>query len=350
MEQKPSSSSKYCQFPNQLRYDSASGDWVVVATGRGKRPDAFRNTRPVTSSIEPKDCPFCNLQMPPKLVMVNGKVIDNNQLLADWTLAVIENKYPAFCPADRIVKQKVGKFYQIMNAIGFCEVVLTKDHFKHMFQMEVAQVKEIIDAYQLRYNALKREKFVGNISVFHNYGPEAGASQSHPHSQIITSPFVDVDFIRSLASAKRYQAKHHRCIYCELNKWEMKEKVRIIFENEDFIAICPFASKTAFETIISPKKHVSNFEAAGESLKWSLAEALRVSLGKIQNGLNNPPFNFYLHTAPSDGKKHPYYHWHWTIFPKTSILAGFEMGTKMEISTIEPEAAAEYLRNQSANA
>jgi UDPglucose--hexose-1-phosphate uridylyltransferase len=133
-----------------------------------------------------------------------------------------------------------------------------------------------------------------------------------------------------------------------MNKWEMKEKSRIVFENEHFLAICPFASKTAFETIISPKKHLSRFEEANEEIKWSLAEVFRTVLGKIKNGLNDPSFNYYLHTSPADGKKHSYYHWHWTIFPRIGIQAGFEIGTKMEISAIEPEAAAEYLRDQSA--
>jgi len=71
-----------------------------------------------------------------------------------------------------------------------------------------------------------------------------------------------------------------------------------------------------------------------------------VALKKIYKGLHDPPYNFYLHTAPCDGKQYPYYHWHWTILPKTSIWAGFELGARMEISTIEPEKAAEYLRKQ----
>jgi len=32
--------------------------------------------------------------------------------------------------------------------------------------------------------------------------------------------------------------------------------------------------------------------------------------------------------------------------PKTGIWAGFEIGTRMEISTITPEKAAEYLKKQ----
>ena len=61
-------------------------------------------------------------------------------------------------------------------------------------------------------------------------------------------------------------------------------------------------------------------------------------------GFGRSAYNFYLHTAPCDGKEYPYYHWHWTILPKTSTWAGFELGSRMEISTIEPEKAAEYLR------
>jgi UDPglucose--hexose-1-phosphate uridylyltransferase len=131
-----------------------------------------------------------------------------------------------------------------------------------------------------------------------------------------------------------------------MNEWEKKINKRVVSENEDFIAICPFASKTAFEVIISPKKHFSYFERIIEKEKFGLAEIFQKTMKKIYRGLQNPDYNFYLHTAPCDGQNHEYYHWHWTILPKTSVWAGFEIGTKMEISTIEPEKAAEYLRKQ----
>ncbi|KKQ96740.1 MAG: Galactose-1-phosphate uridylyltransferase [Parcubacteria group bacterium GW2011_GWC2_39_11] len=131
-----------------------------------------------------------------------------------------------------------------------------------------------------------------------------------------------------------------------MNSWEIKNRERVVFENKEFMAVCPFASKMAFQVIISPKKHLSMFEEITEEEKLQLAEAFQIILGKIYKGLNDPPYNFYLHSAPCDGKDHSYYHWHWTILPKTSIWAGFEIGARMEISTIEPERAAEYLREQ----
>ena len=102
--------------------------------------------------------------------------------------------------------------------------------------------------------------------------------------------------------------------------------------------------------IVTPKKHLSNFEKITEEEKTYLVEAFLNALRALYGGLGDPAFNFYLHTAPCDDKTdYGYYHWHFTILPHTAIPAGFEVGTKMEISTIEPEKAAEYLKNHIAD-
>jgi len=191
-----------------------------------------------------------------------------------------------------------------------------------------------------------KKPFVNYISIFHNHGPEAGASQPHPHSQIITTPLIDIDLEKALLNSQRHFKKKKGCVYCRMTKWEMKVKKRVVFENESFLAVCPFASKAAFEVIISPKKHLPYFERITEKEKCQLAEALKTVLNKLYKALNNPSYNFYLKTSPCDGENYDFYHWHFTILPKTGIWAGFEIGTRMEISTIEPEKAAEYLRKQ----
>lgn len=61
-----------------------------------------------------------------------------------------------------------------------------------------------------------------------------------------------------------------------MNKWEQKVKKRIIFENELFLAVCPFASRSAFEVIISPKIHYSHFETIKDNEKWKLAEIFQL--------------------------------------------------------------------------
>jgi UDPglucose--hexose-1-phosphate uridylyltransferase len=129
-----------------------------------------------------------------------------------------------------------------------------------------------------------------------------------------------------------------------MNTWEERQKSRIIFSNEKFLALSPFASKAMFEIVITPRQHLSNFEETDEETKWALAETFSKIIKKMYVGLNNPPYNFYLHTAPPVGD-HPHFHWHITIIPRIGYSAGFELGTKIEIVVVSPEAAAEYLRD-----
>jgi len=323
MSRKP----KKPKFPSELRMDLASQDWVVIATGRARKPETFKREKRVSQESSKRACPFC-------------KISKNRSTV------VIPNKFPAFLPYSKLNEKIEGKLYKKMNAVGFHEIVITHDHKKHLAQFSIEQVKEVFDVYQERYLDLMPKRFVNHISIFHNHGQEAGATIFHPHSQIITTPLVDIDLQNALLRSKSYYQKHKKCIYCQMNKWERKVKKRIVFENKGFLVVCPFASKTAFQVIVSPKKHLAYFEKIKEKEKWELAEAFRSALNKIYKALNNPAYNFYLHTAPCDGRKHDYYHWHWTILPKTTTWAGFEIGTRMEISTIEPEKAAEYLRKQ----
>lgn len=343
--------SRKTKFPSELRLDLVSQDWVVIATGRARKPETFKKEKRERKAVSKKTCPFCkiNTQEEPSLIFSNNKRFlfkGWKSLPKDWTVIVIPNKYPAFLPYPRLDKKVEGGIYQKINAAGFHEVVVSRDHQKQLGQFSVEQVKEMFDVYQARYLELKDEKFVNHISIFHNHGPGAGASIAHPHSQIITTPLIDVDLQKALVNSEHYFKEQGECIYCRMNRWERRAKKRIVFENKDFTVICPFASKTAFQTIVSPKKHFAYFELAEEELKWNLAEVFQKALSKLYRGLNDPDYNFYLHTAPCDEQNHDYYHWHWTILPKTSTWAGFEIGTRMEISTIEPERAAEYLKKQ----
>jgi UDPglucose--hexose-1-phosphate uridylyltransferase len=334
---------------SELRMDLASGDWIVVAPGRSNVRKSFKITSRKKIIIPSKNCPFCRIeaQKKPILIYSQGKKMPLEKgIPAKWTTIVIPNMYPAFSPGNSLNERVEGGLYKKINAIGFHELVITRNHNKSLAQLPLKSIKEVFDAYQERYLFLSKQKFVNYISIFHNYGFEAGASQPHPHSQIMTTPLIDTDLRNALFNSSQYYQKHKKCLYCEMIKWEKKTKKRIVFENKDFVVVCPFASKFKFQMIISPKKHSSYFEKITEKEKWSLAEAFQQALGKLYKALGDPSYNFYLHTAPCDNKNHNHYHWHWTIIPKTSIWGGFETGTRMEVSTIEPEKAAEILRKQ----
>ena len=187
------------KFPSELRFDLVSKDWVVIATGRAKRPEMFKKKERAVK----KECPFCKIdtQERPVLVYVKGK--KKPVLSKDWSLVVIPNKYPAVVQGDSLQERAEGP-YQKMDGIGFHEVVVTRDHVKDMSQFTNEQVKEVIDAYQERYLDLMNEDYVNYISIFHNHGQEAGASIEHPHSQLMAIPVTDPDIENSLINSRRY--------------------------------------------------------------------------------------------------------------------------------------------------
>jgi len=343
------------KIPSELRFDPVSKDWVLIATGRARRPETFRTERHNGDRKEweknQRACPFDTLgeQECPTYALLNGMEVELPKTKAcvpkQWTSIALPNKFPAVSQQNSFTTRIVGP-YQAADGVGFHEVLVTKDHAKDIPEFSVKQTKELIDLYHARYNDLKDKEFVNHISIFKNKGPGAGASISHPHSQLIAVPIVDPDVVRSLEGSLRYFEQNKKCIHCVMLEWDRKEKKRIVYENDYYVVVCPFASRVAFETRIYPKKHSAYFEKTGDGSKEDLADALWVAMKKIHIGLNDPDYNYFLHTAPADGGNYEHYHWHLEILPKTSTWAGFELGAGIEISTIEPESAAEFLRAQ----
>ncbi len=332
-------------FPSQLRQDIVSGDWVVIATGRAQRPDDFRR-KEVEKIKDNQPCRFCQILKyeKPILAFSRGEKL-NTPPYDDWTTCVVTNKYPAFSPANKTHRRKIG-IYQVMDGVGFHELVITRDHQRTIAQMDTAEVKEIIDAYQERYLDLSNKPLINYVSIFHNQGKEAGATVTHPHSQIIAIPTLDPDIQSSINGSKRYFQKHRQCPHCAMIKYEQKVHKRVVFENKEFLVVCPFVSRVAFEIRIYPKSHQAYFERIKDNGKWQLAEAFQMTFKALDSGLNHPDYNFFLHTAPCDGKDYHHYHWNWQIIPHTQSIGGFELGTEIEISTITPATAAAFLRRQ----
>jgi UDPglucose--hexose-1-phosphate uridylyltransferase len=295
---------------SELRLDLVSGDWVVIAANRAQRPESSVVT----------DCPFCG----------HDKIVS------------ILNDFPAFSYADNLNERFNGP-NKIIDGVGFHEVIIYPDHDKDLHQFSTEELKKMIDIFQARYLNLIDKKFIKYVSIFHNHGKEAGASVAHPHSQIIAIPVIDPQLRDSIDGAENFYKEKNKCVYCEMIEWDKKDGQRVVYENEKFVVLCPFAPQSNFEVRIYPKEHGAHFEKIIEQEKALFADALKIALRKIYNGLNDPAYNFYIHTAPAGNHEH--YHWHLVILPKPlTPPAGFEFSAGMEINTIAPEKAAELLR------
>jgi UDPglucose--hexose-1-phosphate uridylyltransferase len=324
---------------SELRQDIVTGDWVVIATGRAKRPDAFVQTERIAAREE--NDPFEH----PEESGQEKDVLIYRQDNGDWSLRVFPNKYPAFSRGKAVKELSEGPYFG-MTGVGYHEIIVTRDPHRSLALLDTWQVAEVIDAYQERYLELMNKKSVNYIQLLHNHGKEAGASIAHPHSQLMAIPVVSPYIEAELSGAAAYYKSNKTRVYETIVEYEQSVKQRVIFENEDFIVFCPFASRGAFEVWVVGKRRNPYFERITEEEKFTAAEALQKALQSLYVGLNDPAYNFYIHTAPCDGKDYPYYQWHIEILPHTATWGGFEFSTGIEVSTIQPEKAAEYLRSK----
>lgn len=325
----------------ELRQDPVTNRWVVVAKERAKRPDDFIR-RGVTASTV---CPFeygHEAMTPPETLAfrLGGSGADT----PGWTVRVVPNKFPAFTPEND--KAVVSGMYRSEKAYGAHEIVIHgPSHDLSLATYPEEQVAKVLRAYKLRYEYHKNQPYGRYIQIIINHGKEAGASLEHSHSQIFAVPLVPQFPKAELEGSAAYYDLHGRCVFCDMISSEVESGVRVVDKSRHFLAFVPYAAKLPFETWILPIHHRPEFEAISDDERIDLASLMRRTLRRLYNGLDNPPYNMYIHTSPPGYEAAGTYHWHMSIAPKLTTAAGFEMGTGMTINVTIPEVAADFLRS-----
>ena len=254
------------------------------------------------------------------------------------------NKFPALRIEGDLNREGEG-IYDKMNGIGAHEVVIeTPRHHETLATMPLRGVIHVLEAYRDRIADLKKDPRLRYVLVFKNHGVAAGASLEHSHSQIIALPIIPRRVAEEIEGAKNYFNYKDRCVFCDIIRQEIQQKSRLILENDAFISVAPFASRFPFETWILPKTHCSSYEHMNSSLYEEAAQILSETLKRMNQVLNEPPYNYVIHTSSFSGLESEHYHWHFEIMPKLTKVAGFEWGTGFYINPTPPEVAAEYLR------
>jgi UDPglucose--hexose-1-phosphate uridylyltransferase len=189
------------------------------------------------------------------------------------------------------------------------------------------------------------------ILVFKNHGRQAGASLSHSHSQLIATPVTPNHVKDKLDGARQYFNYKDRCIFEDILRQELKEGSRLVYENAGFVAFCPFASRFPFEITLMPRRQTPDYHETQADEMLLLADAMKVVLTKLSKALNQPQYNYILHTAPIRRPRQGYwgtvdadFRWHIEILPRLTLIAGFEVGSGFYINPTPPEEAAKCLR------
>lgn len=327
----------------ELRQDPITSSWVVIATERSKRPSDFK--RGTEQRKGPENCAFCyghEHQTPPEVLAFRPGEGEPNT--PGWKVRVVPNKFPALNPKEDFGTRETGD-YTTLTGYGVHEVIIeSPDHDGTLDRYNPEQLMRIMEVMKERYQELSRDPLLRYIQIFKNHGAIAGASLEHPHFQLLATPVIPPLVQEEIEGAYKYYATHGECIYCTMGASEMEENRRLVEANENFIAFCPYFSRSPFEFWIVPRRHSSDFSQMTREQMRDLAALIQSVFSRFMESLENPPFNIMLHTAPVDLEAAEYYHWHLEVVPRLTIWAGFELGTGIYINPTPPEVAAKFLQ------
>lgn len=326
----------------ELRKDPIVGRWVIISPDRAKRPQDFSDEIAMPAG---SFCPFCEGNeeaTPPEILAYRQPGSEANG--SGWRVRVIPNKFPALQVEGELKKRGDG-IYDLMNGVGAHEVIIESPrHEKNMSRLAVDQFREVLWVYRDRLVDLKKDSRLVHGLIFKNKGAAAGASLEHSHSQLIVTPVVPISVLEEMNGAQEFYQYRGRCIYCDLIQQELATDSRIVLDTPGFVVICPYASRFPFETWVVPKSHSSQFENIPRQGIEELGMVLKTILSKLEIALDDPPYNYVIHTAPFNSNELAHYHWHFEIFPRLTRIAGFEWGSGFYINPVPPEEAALFLR------
>ncbi|HXW13667.1 MAG TPA: DUF4931 domain-containing protein [Terriglobia bacterium] len=322
----------------QLRRDPITRSWVIQQT---------TEVSWTTAGICPL-CPGHEAMCPPNLYVYPFGP-------ANWQVRVIPHRNPVYQIEGDPARQAEG-IYDKMRNLGAHEVVI--EHPDHALQLPDLTDDEVIQAlraYVARITDLKKDLRFRYVTLFRNVGPEAGQILDHPHSEITATPFIPRRSAYELRAALAHYEIKERCLFCDIVKQELDQRVRAVEWNELFLAFCPFASRVPYETWILPIYHHAAFEE--DVTSWekelNLARLLKSTLRRLS--IVAKASHLVLHTSPNRNVK-PYredtwrtladdYHWHIEILPIIPGNARSYSFKEVYFNSLPPpEGAAKELR------
>lgn len=327
------------------RLNILTGEWVLVSPHRSKRPWQGKVEAPALTQRPAyvEDCYLCPTNTRAdgsKNEAYTGPIAFTNDfsaLLSDTPVGDVND--------DGLLVAESQK--------GICRVIcFSPRHDLTLPEMEVPAIRQVVDLWVTEYEALKAVPYVKYIQIFENKGDVMGCSNPHPHGQIWSSSNIPEELMKETRQQKAYFEKHGKSLLSAYLDKEVKEQVRIIVENEHFVAVVPFWAVWPYEAMIISRRHVQSILQFNEAEKTALADILKQLTIRYDNLFETSfPYSAGMHQAPvNDGDEHPEWHWHMHFYPpllRSASVKKFMVGYEMLANPqrdITPEFAADRLR------
>ncbi len=114
---------------------------------------------------------------------------------------------------------------------------------------------------------------------------------------------------------------------------ELEKDERIVCSNDSFVAMVPFWAFWPFETIIVPRRPISDLLGLQAHEQLDLAGIIKKLTVRYDNLFRvSFPYSAGLHQASTDGKPHPEWHLHMHFYPpllRSATVRKFKVGYEM---------------------
>jgi len=318
----------------ELRLDALTNEWVVMAAHRQAR--VF---------LPPKElCPLCPTK--PGLLSEIPE--------ANYEVAVFENLSPslAIAGSDWKLPEYDGLNTPIVDAAGFCEVLCyTDQHEANFGSLSLEQIRIVMEAWRDRTREISKKPHIAHIFAFENRGVEIGVTLHHPHGQIYSYSYLPPRVEKMLKIATDHLAKHSRPLLTDIIAREIKDEVRIVAQNSDWIAYVPFASRYPFEIHIAPKVFTADLAELTDAQADAFGAVAKEALQRLDGVFGiEMAYMASWHQAPVHvGRKALGLHMQITsirrVPGKLKYLAGSESAMQAFIMDLKPEQSAAQMRD-----
>ncbi|MDZ7265762.1 MAG: galactose-1-phosphate uridylyltransferase [candidate division KSB1 bacterium] len=336
---------------NQLRRDPVTGIWTIVIQDGVTVADLKPDVQAVRT-VAGESCSYCQGQeheTPGEIFAVRSPGSNRNE--PGWRVRVVPEKMPVLQIHGDLNNRGLG-LYDMFDGIGAHEVIIeTPEHNRRLVDLPESAVTEVLNTYKDRILDLKKDVRFRYVLLHKSLRSGNDPHFRHAHSNILATPITPQRVREEFTNAQQFFNLKERCLFCDIIRQELEDSQRLVAENGDFIALCPFAGRAPFETWILPRRHETFFE--GQDRMPGLAKMLLAVLGQMRTLLGDPNYVMEIHSGPNvnAGKQRGYwktverdFHWHLEITPRLRSYTSFEMGFGFPVNPMPPEKAAELMR------
>ncbi len=330
------------------RYNSLTGEWVLVSPHRAKRPWQGQEEE-ISQELRPHHDASCYL--------CAGNTRASGDINPDYKdVFVFVNDFSAlqddsanFNIDDGLIKAESEQ--------GICKVIcFSPDHSKSLAQMTIKEIQKVIYAWQEEYVSLGKLKNINYVQIFENKGAIMGCSNPHPHGQIWSQSSLPNEVFKKDKQQRDYFILNSKTLLEDYLKQELKNRERIIFENRAFVILTPFWAIWPYEVMIIPKMPQKSINELRIEETILFAEVISV-VTKIYDKLFNCsfPYSSGIHQAPTNSENNEHWHWHMSFYPpllRSATVKKFMVGYEMFASPqrdLTPETAAAVLKKLADN-